>query len=95
MSSAGFMSQDPIRVLLAADPEAHSKPAHSRQGFPSHSPASATLPGLNSPQILVKNVLKRASGIKASKTLGGSFISCLRRDTLPAILICSRIYSEM
>ena len=52
MSSACFTSQDPIRVLLGADPEAHSKPAYSRQGFPSHSLASATLPGLNSTQIL-------------------------------------------
>lgn len=90
MSSACFTSQDPIRVLLGADPEPHSKPAYSRQGFPSHSRASATLPGLSSTQIL-----KCASGIKASKTLGGSFISCLRRDSLPAILICSRVYSEM
>lgn len=94
-SSDRFASYDPLQVLFGAAPAAHSSPAYTRQGFPLH-PRTAAAPLGSRAELNTDAQLKTCSSVHpASKALGGSFISCLNSDTLPATLICSWVYSEM
>lgn len=94
-SSGRFASQDPLRVLLGAAPGAHSRPGEIQARFFLSPTGSAALLGFPA-ELATDAHLKTCSNVHpASKALGGSFIGCLRRDTLPATLICSWVYSEM
>lgn len=60
---------------------------------PTSHPGSTGVLGLNSSQMHIFNCARLCS--QHQRRWEGLFISCLRRDTLPATLICSRFYSEM
>lgn len=75
----------------------HSRPGEHQARFSLSPPSAARLLRWGSRVELTTDArLKTCSKVHpASKALGGSFISCLGRDALPATLWCSSVYSEM